>query len=95
MSRSMISLSLEGDSDKTMNIFRGIILAAIITLGSLDIPAQRYRKRLDRDRMNVLDFIAQFCQHIPEANQQMVRYYGVYSNRSRGGRKTGEVPAPP
>ena len=49
-------------------------------------------KRMDRETMNVLDFIARFIQHIPEVYQQMVRYYGVYSNRSRGGRKTEEVP---
>jgi len=49
-------------------------------------------KRMDRETVNVLDFIARFIQHIPEVYQQMVRYYGVYSNRSRGGRKTEEVP---
>lgn len=42
-------------------------------------------REMDRERMHVLDFIARFCltallrlcQHIPEADQQMVRYYGI------------------
>jgi len=31
-------------------------------------------------------FIAAITQHIPEKNYQLVRYYGWYSNRSRGAR---------
>ncbi|MFC1463205.1 transposase [Verrucomicrobiota bacterium] len=31
------------------------------------------------------DFIAAITQHIPEKGFQMVRYYGWYSNRARGG----------
>ena len=42
--------------------------------------------------MSVLDFIARFSQHIPDAGFQMVRYYGQYSNRMRGDRKTEAVP---
>ncbi len=49
-------------------------------------------KEMDRERMSVLDFIARFCQHIPEAGQQMVRYYGICSNKSRGMRKKERVP---
>jgi hypothetical protein len=38
------------------------------------------------------DFIAAFTQHIPEKGSQMVRYYGWYSNKMRGGEtKTGRV----
>jgi hypothetical protein len=33
------------------------------------------------------DFLATVLQHIPNANQQMVMYYGWYSNRSRGDRR--------
>ena len=33
------------------------------------------------------DFIAAICQHIPEKSFQMVRYYGWYSNKSRGMRR--------
>ncbi len=33
------------------------------------------------------DFIAAITQHIPEKSFQMVRYYGWYTNKSRGIRK--------
>ena len=36
------------------------------------------------------EFIAAIAQHIPEKSFQMVRYYGWYSNKSRGiGNKQG------
>ncbi|WP_303720831.1 transposase [Malonomonas rubra] len=38
------------------------------------------------------EFIASITQHIPEKNFQLVRYYGWYSNRSRGDRqKRGQL----
>jgi len=33
------------------------------------------------------DFIAVICRHIPEKFFQMVRYFGFYSNKSRGMRR--------
>ncbi|MBN2232961.1 MAG: transposase [Deltaproteobacteria bacterium] len=38
------------------------------------------------------EFVAAITQHIPEKNHQLVRYYGWYSNRSRGGRLKAERP---
>ena len=32
----------------------------------------------------MLDFLAEVTQHIPEAGQHLIRYYGYYSNKSRG-----------
>ncbi len=53
----------------------------------------------------VLDWIAEITTHIPNKREQLVRYYGAYSNVSRGKRKkekveeelteVTEVPAPP
>jgi hypothetical protein len=44
-----------------------------------------------------LDWLAQLTTHIPGKNEQMVRYYGYYSNKSRGLRrragKEDDVPA--
>ena len=44
-----------------------------------------------------LDWLAQLVTHIPNRGEQMVRYYGYYSNKSRGLRKKSgvddEVPA--
>ncbi len=46
---------------------------------------------------HALDWLAQLTTHIPNKKEQMVRYYGFYSNKSRGMRKkaanTEEVPA--
>ena len=40
-----------------------------------------------RRRMDALDWIALVTSHIPDVHEQMVRYYGRYSNASRGKRK--------
>ena len=37
--------------------------------------------------MDALDWIALVISHIPDVHEQMVRYYGRYSNASRGKRK--------
>jgi len=34
-----------------------------------------------------MDWLAAMCSHIPNRGEQMVRYYGYYSNVSRGKRK--------
>lgn len=38
------------------------------------------------------DFIAAITQHIPDKGTQMVRYYGYYSNKTRGVRQRGLPP---
>ncbi len=44
-----------------------------------------------------LDWLAQLTTHIPNKGEQMIRYYGYYSNKSRGLRKKAgtddQVPA--
>ena len=40
-----------------------------------------------------LDFLAQITQHIPDRGQHLIRYYGRYSNKSRGMRKKAEARA--
>ncbi|HEV8523477.1 MAG TPA: transposase [Terriglobales bacterium] len=43
-----------------------------------------------------LDFLAEVTQHIPDAGDHLIRYYGWYSNKSRGLRaKSGGAAAPP
>jgi transposase-like protein len=37
--------------------------------------------------LDPLDFLAEFTQHIPPKGSHLVRYYGFYSNKSRGMRK--------
>jgi len=38
-----------------------------------------------------LDFLAEFTQHIPPKGSHLIRYYGWYSNKSRGMRKKAEA----
>jgi hypothetical protein len=45
-------------------------------------------------RMDALDWIALVTSHIPDRHQQMVRYYGRYSNAARGKRRK-QCPSPP
>ena len=37
--------------------------------------------------LSPLDFLAEFTQHIPPKGAHLIRYYGYYSNKSRGMRK--------
>jgi len=39
---------------------------------------------------DALDWLAQLTMHIPSKNEQMVRYYSYYSNKSRGMRKQAD-----
>ena len=41
----------------------------------------------DTKEFDAVDFIASLCSHIPNKNEQMVRYTGYYSNVCRGKRK--------
>jgi len=36
---------------------------------------------------HALEWLAAMCSHVPNKGEQMVRYYGHYSNVSRGKRK--------
>ena len=44
--------------------------------------------------LSPLDFLAEFTQHIPPKASHLIRYYGWYSNKSRGMRKKAEAEAP-
>jgi len=42
-----------------------------------------------------LDFLAALCTHIPDSGQQLVRYYGAWSNARRvSARAAASAPAP-
>jgi hypothetical protein len=40
---------------------------------------------------DALEWIAAMCSHVPDKGEQMVRYYGYYSNAARGKRKKVDV----
>ena len=45
------------------------------------------KKRSETKEFDAIDFIASVCSHIPNKNEQMVRYTGYYSNVCRGRRE--------
>ena len=40
---------------------------------------------------DALEWLAAMCSHVPNKGEQMVRYYGHYSNVSRGRRKKAQT----
>ena len=64
-----------------------------VTEGSLGF----YKDGKTSKTFEALTWLAQLTTHIPNKGEQMVRYYGFYSNKSRGLRKKAgtddEVPA--
>jgi hypothetical protein len=48
-----------------------------------------YRSKDGKNKkpFDALEWLAAMCSHVPNKGEQMVRYYGYYSNVSRGNRK--------
>ncbi len=80
------------------NLARYIIRASFsqerMTYIAADEPADGVAKVLYESKdgkatktFEALDWLAQLVTHIPNKGEQMVRYYGFYSNKSRGLRK--------
>jgi len=89
------------------NLARYIIRASFSSERMTYIPASEthtgaakviYHSKKDASKtFDALDWLAQLTTHIPNRGEQMVRYYGFYSNKLRGMRKKAgvdeEVPA--
>jgi len=74
------------------NLARYIIRASFSQERMTYIPEESkviYRSKDDKkDReFDALEWLAAMCSHVPNKGEQMVRYYGYYSNVSRGKRK--------
>ena len=41
--------------------------------------------------LHALEWLAAMCSHVPDKGEQMVRYYGCYSNVARGKRKKADA----
>jgi hypothetical protein len=41
----------------------------------------------EQKTFDALEWLAAMCSHVPNKGEQMIRYYGYYSNVSRGKRK--------
>jgi len=74
------------------NLARYIVLASFSQERMTSIPEESkviYRSKDDKKEkdFDALEWIAAMCSHVPNKGEQMVRYYGFYSNVSRGKRK--------
>jgi len=91
------------DETAMENLARYIIRASFSQEGMqyLPEPSQVVYRGKDRTKGKVFDapvsstgqaleWLAAMCSHIPDRGEQMVRYYGFYSNVSRGKRKETE-----
>jgi len=81
-----------GDTQSMENLARYIIRASF-SQERLSYIADKskviYKSKTGNDskEFDALDFIASICSHIPNQNEQTVRYNGYYSNVCRGKRK--------
>lgn len=81
-----------GDEKAMENLARYIIRASFSQERMTYIPEESeviYRSKDGKEEkvFNALEWLAAMCSHVPNKGEQMVRYYGYYSNVSRGKRK--------
>jgi len=78
------------------NIARYIIRASFSLERMAYIPheskvAYKAKHGKSEKTFDALEWLAAMCSHVPNKGEQMVRYYGYYSNVSRGRReKSGQ-----
>jgi hypothetical protein len=60
---------------------------ATVIYKAKSIPGGRSGDGKDQKVFPALEWLAAMCSHIPNRGEQMVRYYGFYSNVSRGKRQ--------
>ena len=59
------------------------------------VPFYRTKDGTRKKVFDALEWLAAMCSHIPDRGKQMVRYFGCYSNVSRGeGEKTEDDAVP-
>jgi hypothetical protein len=81
-----------GDEEAMENLARYVVRASFSQERMTYIPDESkvvYRSK-DGKSENIFDpleWMAAMCSHVPNKGEQMVRYYGYYSNVSRGNRK--------
>jgi len=81
-----------GDEKAMENLARYIIRASFSQERMTYIPEESnvlYRSKDGKkeNMFDALEWLAAMCSHVPNKGEQMVRYYGYYSNVSRGKRK--------
>jgi len=81
-----------GSEDAIENLARYIIRASFSQERMTYIPEESkvvYRSKDGKEQkvFDALEWLAAMCSHVPNKGQQMVRYFGFYSNVARGKRK--------
>ena len=81
-----------GHEEAMENLARYIIRASFSQERMTYIPEESkviYQSKDGKDEkvFDALEWLAAMCSHVPNKGEQMVRYYGYYSNVSRGKRK--------
>jgi len=81
-----------GDEQDMENLARYIIRASFSQERMAYIPKESkviYQSKDGKEEkvFDALEWLAAMCSHVPNKGEQMVRYYGYYSNVSRGKRK--------
>ena len=84
-----------GNEEAMENLARYIIRASFSQERMTYIPEETkviYQSKDGKDEkvFEPLEWIAAMCSHVPNKGEQMVRYYGFYSNVARGKRKKNE-----
>jgi len=81
-----------GEEEAMENLARYIIRASFSQERMTYVPEESkviYKSKDGKKEktFDALEWLAAMCSHIPNKGEQMVRYYGYYSNVSRGKRK--------
>ncbi|MBN2034679.1 MAG: transposase, partial [Deltaproteobacteria bacterium] len=81
-----------GDDKAMENLARYIVRASFSQERMTYIPEESkviYQSKDGKEEkiFDALEWLAAMCSHVPNKGEQMVRYYGYYSNVSRGKRK--------
>jgi hypothetical protein len=81
-----------GEEEAIENLARYIIRASFSQERMTYIPEESRIIYQSKDGKNekvfdALEWLAAMCSHVPNKGEQMVKYYGHYSNVSRGKRK--------
>ena len=85
-----------GDDQAMENLARYIIRASFSQERITYFPEDSkvvYRSKDGKEEkiFDALEWLAAMCSHVPNKGEQMVRYYGYYSNVSRGKRKKQDL----
>ncbi len=85
-----------GEEEAMENLARYIIRASFSQERMTYFPEDLkvvYRSKDDKEEkiFDALEWLAAMCSHVPNKGEQMVRYYGYYSNLSRGKRKKQDM----